>query len=213
MYEIVVEASIATGRRWTIVAPRFRMKKIGLILLAGFLFFSAPSQLHPQSDDPSDVFLKAYMTSQQGEKLEHDNQFKAALAKYRFAGSLLEDLRKNHADWQPAIVEYRSRKVAENILRVQGKASTQENLAAGATPLPGGAPVLSQQSSSAEPSIEIATPRVSEAASESLPPAQTPNDAAIRDATKKLENRVDELQAELQKSRNQFGATEKETVR
>ena len=95
MYEIVVEASIATGRRWTIVAPRFRMKKIGLILLAGFLVFSAPSQLHPQSDDPSEVFLKAYMTSQQGEKLEHDNQFKAALAKYRFAGSLLEDLRKN----------------------------------------------------------------------------------------------------------------------
>jgi Flp pilus assembly protein TadD/uncharacterized coiled-coil DUF342 family protein len=210
MDEIVVEASIATGRRWTIVAPRFRMKKIGLILLAGFLVFSAPSQLHPQSDDPSEVFLKAYMTSQQGEKLEHDNQFKAALAKYRFAGSLLEDLRKNHADWQPAIVEYRSRKVAENILRVQGKASTQEDLAAGPTPLPGGAPVLPQQSSSAEPSIEIASPHVSEAVAESPPAAQAPNDSAIRDATKRLESRVDELQAELQKSRNQFGAAEKE---
>src|SRR5438132_2660156 len=162
------------------------MKRIGSILLAGFFFLLASGQLQAQSDDPNEIFLKAYMTSQQGEKLEHDNQFKAALAKYRFAGSLLEGLRKNHGDWQPAIVEYRSRKVAENILRVQGKTSTQEDLAAGPTPLPGGAPVLPQQSSSAEPSIEIATPRVSQAASPSPPAAPAPDDAAIRDATKKL---------------------------
>src|SRR2546426_4565624 len=121
------------------------MKKIGSIFLAGF-FLCFALGLRAQSDDPSEVFLKAYMTAQQGEKLEHDNQFKAALAKYRFAGSLLEDLRKNHADWQPAIVEYRSRKVAENILRVQGKASTQEDLSAGQTPLPGGPLPLPQQS-------------------------------------------------------------------
>src|SRR3954462_15108310 len=89
-----------------------------------------------------------------GEKLEHDNQFKAALAKYRFAGSLLEELRKRHADWQPAIVEYRSRKVSENILRVQDKAATQADLNAGPTPLPGGAPVLPEQSGP-EPSVEV----------------------------------------------------------
>ena len=66
------------------------MKKIGLILFAGFLV-SGRAALLAQTDDPSEVFLKAYMTSQQGEKLEHDNQFKAALAKFRFAGSLLEE--------------------------------------------------------------------------------------------------------------------------
>ena len=32
------------------------------------------------------------MTAQQGEKLEHENNFKDALAKFRFAGSLLEQL-------------------------------------------------------------------------------------------------------------------------
>ena len=70
------------------------MKKIGLILLAGFSLLAAPMPLAAQSDDPSEVFLKAYMTSQQGDKLEHDNQFKAALAKFRAAGSLLEELKK-----------------------------------------------------------------------------------------------------------------------
>jgi Flp pilus assembly protein TadD/predicted nucleic acid-binding Zn-ribbon protein len=180
------------------------MKKIGSILLAGFFVLFSYGQLRSQSDDPSETFLKAYLTSQQGEKLEHENQFKAALAKYRFAGSLLEQLRKAHADWQPAIVEYRGRKVAENILRVQGKASTQEDLSAGPTPLPDSAPILPQQSGSIAPSTQIVAPRVTETA------APAPSDEAIREATKKLQNKVDQLQAELQKSRNQFSAVEKE---
>ena len=88
------------------------MKRIGLILLGGFSIFLAAWSAAAQADDPSEVFLKAYMTAQQGEKLEHENNFKDALAKFRFAGSLLEQLRKAHADWQPAIVEYRAAKSA-----------------------------------------------------------------------------------------------------
>ena len=84
-----MDAAGGAARQARIVRPACRMKKIGLILLAGFSLFLAPSA-PAQSDDPSEVFLKAYMTSQQGEKLEHDNQFKPALAKFRFAGSLLE---------------------------------------------------------------------------------------------------------------------------
>ena len=194
------------------------MKKIGSILLAGFFLFIAPAQLRSQADDPSETFLKAYMTAQQGEKLEHENQFKSALAKYRFAGSMLEQLRKTHADWQPAIVEYRSRKVSENILRVQGKVSTQEDLTTGPTPLPEGAPILPQQPGPPEPTVEITPLRVTKApppaatpeTAKAPAPAPTPDDAAIREATKKLQSRVDQLQAELEKSRSQFTTAEKE---
>src|ERR1700736_16355 len=112
------------------------MKKIGSIFLAGFFLCFALGPLRAQSDDPSEMFLKAYMTAQQGEKLEHENQFKAALIKYRFAGSLIEELRKSHPDWQPAIVEYRGRKIGDGIMRVQSKASPQDDLSAGPTPLP-----------------------------------------------------------------------------
>ena len=112
------------------------MKKIGLIFLAGFCLTLAPCPLAAQSDDPSEVFLKAYMTSQQGEKLEQSNQLQGALAKFRFAGSLLEELRKSHEDWQPAIVDFRSRKIGENILRVQNKLGVQADLAATSGPKP-----------------------------------------------------------------------------
>src|SRR5947208_6892093 len=140
------------------------MKKIGLILFAGVCLSPAPARLSAQSDDPSEVFLKAYMTSQQGEKLEHDNQLPAALAKFRFAGSLLEELRKTHPDWQTAIVDYRSRKIGENIVRVQGKLGTQKDLAATSTAPPpsSSVPALPQKPGPPEPSVEVAAPKTAE---------------------------------------------------
>jgi Flp pilus assembly protein TadD len=197
------------------------MKKIGLILLAGFCLSLAPARLAAQSDDPSEVFLKAYMTSQQGEKLEHDNQLQAALAKFRFAGSLLEELKKTHGDWQRAIVDYRSRKISENILRVQGKLGTQKDLAATSNPPPTASnpPVLPQKSGPPEPNVEVAAPPVVQnrpppPAPASEPSASVASDAVIKEATKKLQDKVDQLQAELEKSRSQYDtvAKEKETL-
>src|SRR3954466_13257210 len=132
------------------------MKKIGLFLLAGFLLGLTPLPLRAQTEDPSEVFLKAYMTSQQGEKLEHENQFKPALTKFRAAGSLLDDLRKAHADWQPAIVEYRARKIGESITRVQTKIGTKSDLAATSEPAPETAP---PSTGASEPSVEVGSRR------------------------------------------------------
>lgn len=194
------------------------MKKIGLILFAGFCLALAPARLAAQSDDPSEVFLKAYMTSQQGEKLEHDNQLQAALAKFRFAGSLLEELRKTHGDWQPAIVDYRSRKIGENIVRVQGKLGTQKDLAAASSPPPPTAsnpPVLPKKPGPPEPNVEISRPPVVQNVApappiQPSPSASVASDAAIKEATKKLQDKVDQLQSELEKSRSQYDAVAKE---
>jgi Flp pilus assembly protein TadD/septal ring factor EnvC (AmiA/AmiB activator) len=193
------------------------MTRPASLLLAGLLFVIASAQA--QSDDPSETFLKAYMTAQQGEKLERDNQFTRALAKYRLAGSLLEELKKTHSEWQPAIVEYRSRKISESILRVQSKSGTQQDLAATNVP-----PVEAQPSPqrSTEPTVEIGkskpsiivqpagqaspTPKEREAAA----PAPSASDAAIKNATRKLREKVDQLEAELQHSRSKVSEVEEE---
>jgi len=214
-----MQTCIATQPHMHIVRVLDAMKKVGLILFAAFCLSLAPGRVAAQSSDPSEVFLKAYMTSQQGEKLEHDNQLQAALAKFRFAGSLLEELRKTHANWQPAIVDFRSRKIGENILRVQGKLGTQKDLAATSEPPPAfsSAPVLPDKSGPAEPSVEVTAPRSSETRVP-LPPAEARpsvvTDSAIKEATKKLQDKVDQLQVDLQKSRTQYDAVakEKETI-
>src|SRR5438105_1241739 len=210
----VLLLSIASEGRSIILRLRCCMTKLGLILLAGS-FLVAPVA-RAQVEDPSETFLKAYMTAQQGEKLERDNQFGPALTKYRFAGSLLEELKKTHANWQPAIVEYRSRKVSESILRVQGKAGTQQDLAAANSVSPGNTSTPLPQKT-AEPTVEVGTARssgvVTPSSGQIAPKVAAPmaaNDAAIKEATRKLRERVDQLQAELQRSRSKISQVEQE---
>jgi tetratricopeptide (TPR) repeat protein len=210
-----MQTRIATQPHMHIVRLLDLMKKIGLILFAGFCLSLVPAQWAAPSDDPSEVFLKAYMTSQQGEKLEHDNQFQPALAKFRFAGTLLEELKKAHADWQPAIVDFRSRKIGESILRVQGKLGTQKDLVATSAPPPvsSSAPVLPDKSGPAEPSVEVSAPRSNEPRGPVPAVAPRPSvatDVAIKEATKKLQDKVDQLQVDLEKSRTQYDTVAKE---
>src|SRR5437868_7135328 len=196
---------VATHIPFVIIRTPRSMKKIGPILLAAVVFCLASPLLTAESDDPSETFLKAYMTAQQGEKLEHENQFKAALAKYRFAGTLIEQLRKAHPDWQPAIVEYRGRKVSESILRVQDKAGTQESVAS---------PEQTAENVAAAPQnlppAQVVKEVPAPPAAPKPTPASTPNEVAIEQATRKLRDRVDQLEAELQKSHTQMSAAENE---
>ncbi len=179
------------------------MNKFALLLLLALLAQSFVA--FAQEADPSEVFLKAYMTAQQAEKMERENQLRPALAKLRFAGSLLEEIKKTNADWQPAIVEYRGRKIAESILRVESKISTQGDLsdatAASAgevePPLPSG---NTGPPSSLEPKIELGG---------NLPPSPE-TQVAIKDATKELRARIDSLETELQQSRAQIDTAQKE---
>jgi cytochrome c-type biogenesis protein CcmH/NrfG len=196
---------VATHSRFVIIRAFRPMNKIGSALLIAFVFWIVAPVLSAQSDDPSDTFLKAYMTAQQGEKLEHENQFRAALAKYRFAGSLIEQLRKTHPDWQPAIVEYRGRKVSEGILRVQDKAGTQESVTASAEPPADKVVVPPPPVQVSKEKAAPAPPSVAKPA-----PARTPSEVAIEQATKKLRDRVGQLEAELVKSRTQMSAAENE---
>ena len=80
-----------------------RTRRAGAAFIALLFFLRVPIALG-QQDDPSEIFLKAYLSAQLGEKFERESRFKTALAKYRFAGSLIESLRKSYPDWQPAIV-------------------------------------------------------------------------------------------------------------
>jgi Flp pilus assembly protein TadD/septal ring factor EnvC (AmiA/AmiB activator) len=204
-----VEGWIATGRGGIVIPPRPQIGRIGSLLCAGFLLLAASARVQAQVDDPSEIFLKAYMNGQQGEKLEQENQFRAALAKYRFAGSLIEELRKNHGDWQPAIVDYRGRKISEGILRVQDKVGTENDLAAIA---PSSESPEAVGQSAPEPKIETTLPQRPATSSQTAEaaPSTPPSDAAIKAATQQLNVRLEQLQAELDNSRSQLGAAQKE---
>jgi len=179
------------------------MNKIGLLLLPVFAFFALPLDSFAQEVDPSEVFLKAYMTAQLAEKMERENQLKPALAKFRFAGSMLEELKKNNGDWQPAIVDYRSRKVGEAILRVQSKIDTQTDLASTAQP------PSAETEEAASPNVLPSEPSVEIGPGPSRPKTVDVQ-AAIQDATKELRARVEALETQLKKSQKEISTAQKE---
>jgi DNA repair exonuclease SbcCD ATPase subunit len=187
-----------------ITSPYGGVSRVGLALLVGLFFLRLTVQLLAQGDDPSETFLKAYLSAQQGEKLEHENRFKTALAKFRFAGSLIEELRRSHSDWEPAIVEYRGRKIGEGILRVQERISRHNELNAAASPLPEVVPSLPESEAWSEPGPEVVAPQGLDTIS------QGSSDAAIEDATRKLRRKVDQLQAALEQSRSDLETARKE---
>src|SRR6266478_2478096 len=190
------------------MAPRHRVKRAGAALIALFFFTAGTGTLPGQGDDPSEIFLKAYLSAQQGEKLERENRFNTALAKYRFAGSLIETLRRSHPAWQPAIVEYRGRKISEGILRIQERTTRQNALTASSSPLPEVAPALPESDGWSEPGPEVVAAQLGETTAQPSP------DPAIKEATKKLRDKVDQLQAALGKARTELETArkEKETV-
>jgi predicted nucleic acid-binding Zn-ribbon protein len=180
------------------------MRRVSRALLLCLFSAVFGGVLLAQENDPSDIFLKAYLSAQQGEKLEQENRFKAALAKFRFAGSLIEELRRSHSDWQPAIVEYRGRKIGEGILRVQERISRHNELTASASPLPEVVPSLPEGEAWSEPGPEVVAPQ----GPDTIP--QRSSDEAIEEATKKLRRKVDQLQTALEKSRGDLETARKE---
>src|SRR6266542_916584 len=186
------------------MAPHRRMRRVGSALLVLFFFILASDLLVGQQDDPSEIFLKAYLSAQQGEKLEHENRFKTALAKFRFAGSLIEELRRSHSDWQPAIVEYRGRKIGEGILRVQERISRHDELSAAASPLPEVVASLPENEGWSEPGPEVVAPQGLGTLSKET------SDGAIQEATRTLRRKMHQLHAALEKPSRDLDTTQKE---
>jgi Flp pilus assembly protein TadD len=167
-------------------------------------FLIATVRAIAQQDDPSEIFLKAYLSAQQGEKLERQDRFKTALAKYRFAGSLIEELRRSHDQWQPAVVEYRGRKISEAILRLQERITRQTQLNASASPLPDIAPAAPESDAWSEPGPEALAPQPKETVTDRS------RDTTVKVATKNLSDKVAELQAALDKTRSDLETARKE---
>ena len=74
--------------------------------------------------DPSEQFLSAYQSYEDGERLERGGSNQEALKKYHFAESLLQSISSNSPGWQKDVVEYRLKKTREALNRLQDSPSS-----------------------------------------------------------------------------------------
>ena len=164
-----------------------------VLLLASVCLAFAP-MARAESNDPGEVFLSAYMTAQQAEKLESQGSYRPALAKYRFAGSVLDQLQARHSEWNPLVVDYRKKKVAEAIQKLEEKIAAEAPIA---TPTP-----ASQLG--VDPN---APPGTNDA-----PHTDTSGDAMDR-AAREMRAQMAAIKDQLEQSRQQLEAARKEKAR
>lgn len=96
-----------------------------LLALAGPQRIFAQSADSGESADSSELFLNAYMANEQGEKLENSGDSHKALEKYRYAASLLEEISRDDPKWQPIVVDYRKKRVSQNIAHLEQQLGAQ----------------------------------------------------------------------------------------
>ena len=110
--------------------------------------------------DASDSFLQAYQDYQAGEKFERDGSPREAMAKYKNAAKVLEEITKTDPSWNPQVVELRLRKSRERIDRLAALPAAVQDSPEG--PLP--------QADSSSGAINIPLPDVN--TSRSLAPSR-----------------------------------------
>ena len=144
--------------------------------------------------DPSEQFLSAYQTFQDGEKLERGGNTSDAVKKYRFAESLLLGIAKNDPSWQKAVVEYRLKKTREGLERVQGAPSDGGNAVVPNQDIQSGAQAGGVQP--AEPSVSVG-PSITIVPPGSSPERLTKSGGDASGELRKLRRQIDDLKGQL----------------
>ena len=165
----------------------------------------APAE-SPGANDPSEVFLKAFTSVQQGEKLEADNKLRPALAKYRFAASLLEQLTQTNPNWQSLIVHYRVHKTNDDIHKLEEKLAADAGANRGA-----GLPSADALGADDDLPVPDNTPTPGNNSPRVLPalPA-TPDRQTIDRTTSDLRVKLNDTQNQLRAALNALAAAQKD---
>jgi Flp pilus assembly protein TadD len=156
--------------------------------------------------DPSELFLKAFTAVQEGEKQEADGNLRPALAKYRFAASMLDQLGQSNPTWQPLIVHYRLRKTTENIQRLEDKLSVNPG-GLGAADVPGAARPGPTNEEDPLPTADETTFDASQMQSQQAAQAQT---ESFDRATADLRNKLAKTQKDLKSALDQLSTAQKD---
>jgi tetratricopeptide (TPR) repeat protein len=144
------------------------------------------------------------MANERGEQLENAGNTTKALEKYRYAASLLEQISRDDPKWQPIVVDYRKKKISENIARLEQQAGSQPSSPgpeAASVPLEGELPQKENNS----------IPGLNTSPTESLPAAPSPAPApAAAGSSQEVRDQIQELEDDLRDSRQKLKSVESE---
>ena len=95
--------------------PFRTVKTIALVI--GLL--AAPLAVADERDEPGDMFVRVYVLKQETEKMAaRDATAEELKAKYKEAAEILAAIKAKYPTWQPLIVDFRQRQIAEALKKL-----------------------------------------------------------------------------------------------
>jgi len=192
-----------------------RLTLLCILSLTLLILPVAPAQ---SAEDGGDVFVIAYQDAMAGEKAEEGGNLKVALSKFREAAKQLEICSRSFPTWSPQIVEYRKKRTAEAIVRVQEKMGH-----GGLDTSPGGLPTPEPQlprdgmnggdglTFVDPPPIESAPP-ISPRALRSHQGKPTPAQQTDQNPLGQIADRIEQLEKDLKKAQNEVASLTSENA-
>ena len=155
------------------------------------------------TDDPGDKFLEAYFLIQEGDSAERQSDWTKATAKYTSALDILGQVKSQSPDWNPHIIEFRTKYLEEHL------AALKKKLAATAAPAPQPTtPAPETPATRVEAPAAPATPVAPAApAAPATPAAPAPavDNEQVRQLTSELQRAREQIQ-QLETARNDLNA-------
>lgn len=170
----------------------------------------------------SDVFFQGHLLMLDAIKLEQKGDFAGSYWKFKDARAMFDSVHHSDPGWNPEIVEYRRKKTAEDMVRVQ-KAEIARRKAGGAPAESGvvGDPDKAKPGTQPAPSAPGAAPSLPGG---TLPLSPLPNEAilsqpiprgtseVVREKLKAMQDRIDALQARNEQLNRELGGKENEML-
>src|SRR5271154_4314166 len=95
------------------------MKKTLLLCILVALCFGGAARAW--AADPGDRFLEAYFLIQEGDAAIHESDWTKANTKYGGALDILNEIKTDSPDWNPHIIEFRTKYINDHLSEVKAK--------------------------------------------------------------------------------------------
>jgi Tfp pilus assembly protein PilF len=171
------------------------MKKTLLLCILVSLCFGGASRTWAAAD-PGDRFLEAYFLIQEGDAATRDSDWTKAKVKYNGALDILNEIKTDSPDWNPHIIEFRSKYITDHLSEVKTKLASPS-----VTPAQPQPPATSPETPAA-PATQPAPPAVSATTTN---PATAAESEQVRQLTSELQ-RAHEQVEQLETARNELNA-------
>ena len=172
------------------------MKKTLLFCILVSLCFGGATRTWAAAD-PGDRFLEAYFLIQEGDAATRDSDWTKANAKYASALDILNEIKTDSPDWNPHIIEFRTKYITDHLSEVKTKLA-----APAVTPAQTPPPATTPETPTA-PATQPAPPAVS--AVTATNPATAAESEQVRQLTSELQ-RAHEQVEQLETARNELNA-------